>query len=160
MCIDGNKAVRMANNDDVSISSQLIAIDNLPGFDGPDRSALGNRNVDTIMEIRSPRSETRIDRSTHGPNKSFKRVLYRFDGFDRVWPGEKRFGGGDDLNRKLSPRAGDKDLLTDANLTRLFDAIDSGQFLIADIVGFADAKQILAFFDHVIETLRWVGWRG
>jgi hypothetical protein len=149
----------MTNNDHVPIPSQSIAIDNLPSFDSPDRRSLWGSNVDTIMKIRASRSETRVNRSVHGPDKSFK-VLPRFDGFRCLWPGGERFCWRDDLNRQLSRRSGDKDPLTYTDLTCVFDAIDPSQFFVAHIVGFADAKQILTRSDHVVGALRLLGWRS
>jgi hypothetical protein len=53
----------------------------------------------------------------------------------------------------LARSAGYEYALPGANLGWILDPVDTRQFVVAEIVGFADAKQVFARANHVIDAL-------
>ncbi len=57
MGVDRNDSPRMANDHNVSVTAQLIAIDNFPCFSRSNRRTFGCGDIYAVMETRAPRSE-------------------------------------------------------------------------------------------------------
>lgn len=90
VCIDSEKARRMAKNNQVPISAELASrVDHLPAVRGPHREPLIGGDIKTIVEGRIPWTECRDDSPvTDGPgelaavSKDFPKSSVTF--FDRM----------------------------------------------------------------------------
>src|SRR5262245_62617204 len=75
MGIDGDNPTRVTQDHHISITAQLITVDNLSGFNRQDRRAFRSRDVDAVVEARAPRSKSRVDRPAYRPEKCLESRL-------------------------------------------------------------------------------------
>lgn len=57
MRVDGDHVAAVAQDDDIAVAAQLVAINHFAFVDGVNRRAFGDADVDAIMKARSSRSE-------------------------------------------------------------------------------------------------------
>ena len=112
----------MADDHDVSVSPQLVAVNDFSALDSPDRRSLRRGDVDTVMKTRSARAKSRIDRAIHRPEKS---VLVRLKGLRDGADFRRRLDGCNDLYGKLSRRARNEYSLSHVNLACVPDAVEA-----------------------------------
>src|SRR5262245_54263781 len=75
MGIDGDNPARVTQDHHISITAQLITVDNLSGFNRQDRCAFRGSDVDAVVETRTSRSKSRVDRPTNRPEKCLESRL-------------------------------------------------------------------------------------
>ena len=73
--IDGDNPARVTQDHHVSVTPQLIAVDNLSGFNRQDGRAFRSSNVYAVVKARAPRSKSRVDRPTYRPEKGLESRL-------------------------------------------------------------------------------------
>ena len=76
MGIDRDNPARVAQNHHISVAAQLIAVDNLSGFNRQDGRAFRRGDVYAVMEARAPRSKSRVDRPVYRPEKCLEPRLW------------------------------------------------------------------------------------
>src|SRR5262249_61190245 len=73
--IDGDNPARVTHDHHVSVTPQLIAVDNLSGFNRPDRRAFRSGDIDAVVEARAPGTKSRVNRPTYRPEKCLESRL-------------------------------------------------------------------------------------
>src|SRR5215475_12658935 len=74
--VDGDNPARVTQDHHVSVTAQLIAVDNLSGFNRQDGRAFRSGDVDAVVEARAPRSKSRVDRPIYRPEKCLEPRLW------------------------------------------------------------------------------------
>jgi len=143
-----NDAAAMADNDDITVTAQLIAVNDLAMLDRPDRRSLRRTNIESVMETRAARAKSRIDGAAHRPQKH---AIIAVRGHTRP---VILFPRRNNLDRQLPGRSRYEYFLTDGYLAWVSDAVRACQFMRCRVVGFTDAEQVLARPDDVENTLR------
>jgi len=137
MGVHRGKSPRMADDDEIAIAAQLIAVQNLTLLNGSNRRPLRSLDIYSIMEGRAARSEFRAYAPLDRPDEAFGAyppLVRREAGFEY---GRRRC---DDFHGELPCRSGDEDPLAGSDLTRVRNSVDPGQFLVRDIVSLPDTK--------------------
>src|SRR5262245_4042183 len=69
MGIDGDNPARVTQDHHIPVTAQLIAVDNFSGFNRQDGCPFRSGDVNAVVETRTPRSKSRVDRPTYRPEK-------------------------------------------------------------------------------------------
>src|SRR5262245_48340566 len=75
MGIDGDNPTGVTQDHHISVTAQLIAVDNLSGFNRHYGRAFRSGNVDAVVEARTPRSKSRVDCPIYRPEKCLESRL-------------------------------------------------------------------------------------
>src|SRR5215475_10891747 len=75
MGINGDNPARVTQDHHVSVTPQLIAVDNLSGFNRQDGRAFRSGDVNAVVETRASRSKSRVDCPIYRPEKCLESRL-------------------------------------------------------------------------------------
>jgi hypothetical protein len=113
----------------------LITVDHFASADCLDWASFLSGDIDAVMETGAAPAEMGVDASGYGPDHS---VVRQIAGCRDCRNSYNRIGRGNHFHWQLAGRPGNKQSLSDTNLIRISEPIETRQLRVAQIIRLAN----------------------